>query len=1040
MSDDPVVPSPRLRLPSALLKIWGGDTQAAGNSEAGRTAEGFLSRHEGVHKIAKNLFAISPLAGDEAVFDAAMTWSEALRREPGVISGGLQARGLIVPCVLLLSDDGTAELEPDPITTDLATEEPDLEPGTYMSARAVQTLEYAVTTQLSGPYNTVSGSSLPLIQVTNPRYDKPPWRNREVLGQQSHWVERQGTAGVSAGLEEAVLRVTGGGGVGKTRMVWELLQKLRRQRLWLTVRSHRLRTPILAEQALRQILLPSAPQENDPLHPGLEAELDRLQIQQALENRRGRGGEGESRLLGDRAVVALEHLVSANREPIWLVIDDCHRLGDFDSDFLARVHDSPKLSKALRLVLIGRTAINWDDRFSSTPEMPISVLDEQETRKLAEQLTVGFALPEELLTRLLAEVGGNPFVLEEGLFALVHDKSLRRVYGSFFFAGNPEREFAPSQRFVRHIEAEVGRLSDLWPVRLLSLLDEAAPEAELASASSLIGHDTTPGWAAPLVDAGILVAAESPWGHGVTIATIAQREALEQTLSEADRDPLKQHVGELLAGSGEGGEAHWRSYQLLAGSAEATEPLLKLVRSSYATKLPQRELLDALTSELRRHHASGGDPAIELELLWRLLPLARRQGLLRNYEDELTRGVELGKSDPLRLLALASIKAEMEQESGRLEVAEGTIKKALEAAASAEPKRKALLLIQLGRLLQRQQRLGEAQELFLNVREAVGQEGSSPLTATCDFYLGNVALRQGRHEDAEQAHKAALKERRRHDLPGPTGASLSALGAVAIGRGHYPAALEYYREAQQLLEEHGKAADASYALIGVAKALNRMGDHTGATGPVRKALELRQDRGDSAGVAIAQLAVARNYFDIGRPDTALELARKAHFQLSMLSAEGHLADAEALIGRVHLSRRRYDRAKTRCTTAADLHRSEGDLEGAALDVSGLLEIALAEGDNESVRRHTTELKNLLNDLPPSDVGDLLAYRLYQGLEHLTAAGLKVGDPLTYLSKAYKGVLQKAEHLSHEQRQRYLFQLRNNQEIVAEATEKGLTGA
>ncbi len=1039
MSDDSVHASPRLRLPSAVLKIWGGEAAPDG-AGAEPTAEEVLRRNEGIHSIGEGLFAITPVPGDEAVFDAALTWSEAIRRQPDLVGGGLGARGLIVPGVLLLSADGTADLEPDAVTSDLAASEPDLEPGTYMSARAAQTLEYAVTTRLRGSYNTASGSSLPLIEVSGPRYDTPPWRNHEVLGQRTQWVERRASDALAAGLEEPVLRVTGPAGVGKSRIVWEILQKNRNLRLWLTARPSRLRTPVLAEQALRQILLPSAPQEDDPFHPRLEADLDRSQIQQALESRRGRGGAKESRLLGDRALVALEHLGPANRGPIWLVIDDCHRLGDLDAEFLDRIANIETVAGSLRLVLIGRTGTRWSDRFSSAAEIPVDVMSKSEIRELAEQLTVGFALPGKLLDRFLGEIGGNPFALEEGLFALVHDKSLRRVYGSFFFAGNPERPFAPSHRFVRHLESEVGRLTDPWPVRLLSLLDEAAPEAELASAASLIGHDTGAGWAAPLTDAGILTAADSPWGPGVTLATIAQREALEQTLTEDDRDRLKRRVGELLAETGEGGEAHWRAYRLLAGTPEAIEPLLKLVKSAHAAKLPQRELLDALTDELRRHHDSGGDPAIELELLWRLLPLARRQGLLRNYEKELARGVELGESEPLRLIALASIKAEMEQEAGRLEIAERTIKKALEAASGAEPARKALLLIQLGRLLQRQQRLDEAHELFINVREAVGQGGASPLTASCDFYLGNIALRQGRHEDAERNHLAALEERRRHDLAGPTGASLSALGAVAIARGHYPTALERYSEAQRLLEEHGKAADASYALLGVAKAMSRMGDYTGATGPVRRALALRMDRDDAAGVAIAQLAVAQNYFDIGQPDAALERAREAHFQLSMISDEGHLADAEALIGRVHLSRRHHDRAKTRCQAAADRHRAEGDLEGTALDLSSLLAIALAEGDTGAVRQHTTELKNLLADLPSSDVGDHLSHRLYQGLDHLTAAGLKVGDPLTYLDKAYQGVLEKAGHLSHEQRHRYLFQIRDNQEIVTEATEKGLAGA
>ena len=124
-----------------------------------------------------------------------------------------------------------------------------------------------------------------------------------------------------------------------------------------------------------------------------------------------------------------------------------------------------------------------------------------------------------------------------------------------------------------------------------------------------------------------------------------------------------------------------------------------------------------------------------------------------------------------------------------------------------------------------------------------------------------------------------------------------------MAQGRYPVALDYHLKAQELLENHGKGAETSYGHLGVAQALSRMGDFTGATAHVRKALALREGRDDTEGEAIARLAVAENYLQIGRLNTALEEARKAHFQLSLVSAEGHLADAEALIGRIHVGHR-----------------------------------------------------------------------------------------------------------------------------------------
>ena len=263
---------------------------------------------------------------------------------------------------------------------------------------------------------------------------------------------------------------------------------------------------------------------------------------------------------------------------------------------------------------------------------------------------------------------------------------------------------------------------------------------------------------------------------------------------------------------------------------------------------------------------------------------------------------------------------------------------------------------------------------------------------------------------------------------------------MAIARGNYPKALDYYRQAEEILDTHGKEGETSYSLLGQARALSRLGDYTGATRPVRQALALREGRDDAVGEALARLAVAKNYLDIGQPDAAMEQARQAHFQLNLISATEHLADADSLLGRIHVSQRRHDAGRRRFEAARKLHMAEGDAQAAAIDLAGLLEIALAVEDTQTVRRHTTDLKNELPELPSSDLSDTLSYRLYLGLEFLTSTGLNVGNPLSYLERAYRGVLDKAEHLSHEQRQRYLFQIPHNQAILAAATDKGLAAA
>ena len=220
-----------------------------------------------------------------------------------------------------------------------------------------------------------------------------------------------------------------------------------------------------------------------------------------------------------------------------------------------------------------------------------------------------------------------------------------------------------------------------------------------------------------------------------------------------------------------------------------------------------------------------------------------------------------------------------------------------------------LLLIQLGRLFMREQRYDEATELFTNLGKALAKQGSAALEATCDYFLGNIAFHEKRLKDALEHHQTALEKRREQNLLRPVGSSLSALGAVCVAMGDYPQALAAFQEAHEILVEHGKKADVSYTLRGLASAYTRLGDYASASHPIRAALRIRAGKDDVAGEAIARLEVAENYLLLGQPGAALEDARKAHFQLTLLSLEPHLANAEQLLGRICLAQRQYEEAE-----------------------------------------------------------------------------------------------------------------------------------
>lgn len=1034
------------RLPCAVIRLWWLDSEGR-LREPDAPPDRVGDRSEGFYDVG-GAWVVVPHGGDPAVFDAATDRARQLeletRRDGSAGTAEASLLAVIYPGMVSLGDD-RAQLEPDDLDSDLARDRPEFAPGVYLSGRAAKMLEYVPALGEGLSYQGHSGKALPFVRFEGPQYDGLPWRNPEVLGQSTRFVDReQLSESLSQLLRETVTRVSGPLGCGKSRLVWETIQRLAGARLWLRARPPRIESPIVSEQIIKQLLIPSAQQLADPLHPRFEAKVDRDQIRQALDKRSGRRSEAEIRLLNERATVALGHLAAKSEGPVWIVVDDFHQISPHDYAFLKHLLEAVDLT-LFRFVLIGRNGSPWPESLEPFPLLEVPPLEDEVMEAFAAAVTRGLSIPEAVEQRFLEATRGYPFAFEEGLFALVHEKYLRRIYGSFFFGGTEDLEYQPSARLVRHVEAEVSRLGEPLPVRLLSVTEHPVPASELASAASILGKSVPPGWEEPFVEARILDHVQSAWGRGVSIISPINRRALSHSLPPERALSARQALGELLSFGGAGGESHWLSYRLLAGSPEAIDPLLKLFKSRHVKEIAPDELIEALENELsslRQRQAdsdaaeSGESREIELELLWRLLPIARRLGRLSHYEEDLVRGVELSAESPQKLLGLASIKAEQDQESGRFQDAENTIQFALKAAGGLEARHKALLLMQLGRLFLRQNRFDEAETLFSNLLKALDEDEAVALTASCRFYLGNVALHRGNLEASHSYHLKALEQRQNHQLSRAAGVSFSALGAVATAQGNYPQALDYYTRSLELFKKHTKKED-TFALLGLARAYGRVGDFGAATKPARRALELLENRDDVVGEAIARLAVAMNYADLGQFDAALEAARKAHFQLTMASADEQLAETEMTLGMIHLRQGRTDDARRRFEEALGRFRELGKNLETSFVLAYLIEVSVAQEDAEAIRSFTAELKNRLKKLPPLDQGEILDFRIYRGLEWLSNNGFKVGDPASFLARAYQSVLTKAQNLSQEERQRYLFQIPANQEIVDSATRKGL---
>ncbi len=1012
------------RLPAAFLRYWTDDPRRESglfDAELYRLTRG----RQGFHRVKPGTLAITAETGDAAIVDTALHLGQ--RLIDLATKANERIRLLILPGEVLVSS-GTPQPASDLLVERAPSSFASLEPGVvHVTGWVLQAMELPWEATDAVKAREAGDQMPPLFKAGARKAETAPWRNREILNRRMKSVPRPALLKTGQELlSSPAWRIDGPVGCGKSYFAHQLLLATKTPRLWLRCEPAHRRTGSLATQLTDQLAAVADHQTSAVIFPRLRDP--------------GSGGWlPDSETTSDPQELAdlLARLSAATDRTFYLVIDDLEQGTPEDLDTLAQLTQVQELGRSFRLLLIGRSGAGLPDRLESVPRLEVGPFSEREMSEFSPQLFTGLSLPSATQSRLHDATLGCPFALEEAMIALIREQSLRRVYGGFFFAGQDTASFSPSPRLLCHLQAEAFRQEIETPAHLLSLLDSGLPAEILAEVAEELGQPLLDDWTDRGLASRLLATMDSPWGPGVGFNCPVFGTILRFGIDSEAIPHLKGTLGHTLATASSSGKSVWDSYRLLRGTAGAIEPLLKTLSSSYAAQIPRDDLLEILSQELYRHRERGGDFEIEMQLLWKLLPLARKLGRLNEFIEDLERGVELAEDQPRRLLALAGLKAELDQDAGRYTQAEETIRTALEAAQGADERRQALLLIQLGRLQLDQERYDEAKQLLDKLADNLDRSGLNALAASCKYYLGNIALHEERYEEALELHQEALERRQEQKLNRVAGNSLTAMGAVNMALGNYPQALQCYQDALELLEQHGGEIDRAYPLIGLGRAMNHLGDYTSAASTLREALTLREGKDDIAGEAVARLAIAENQLFLGQLDRAQEEATKALFQFNLLSRKALLADAEQLLGKIQIRLRLHDSARNHLENALELHGQKGNLRSIAFDKAYLLKLAMLDEKTEEIARLTSELDEAVKGLARPDLEEQLHFRLFQSTRWLRHRGKPAPEPEPFLEQAYRELLRKASHLKPELRHQFLFQISEYREILEEGSRAGL---
>ncbi|MEJ2086457.1 MAG: ATP-binding protein, partial [Acidobacteriota bacterium] len=606
------VVSIELRLPAAILRFWTPDPSSQGSVEEdlGR----LVPAVPGFHNLSPGTVAITAESGDPAIFDSAVYLGEQLIE--GARRRGTELRLLILPGEVVRHGE-KVELATDALIESSPTWFSGLEPGKiHMTSWTVHMREQpSQVREIRTQSGTPSEHSLPIFQTESALSDVTPWRNPDILNRKIRFVARDDLSEKGSSLlSEPAWRIEVPVGCGKSYFAHHLLASAAIPRIWLRgAPAHRRRFGLT-----RQLLDQLGAASKDSKSKGLTPVLGDLDLLQALRHEIGGVGEDPSHGGADQLPTILQHLTESSEGPFYLVCDDLQLNTEDDLEALEGLLGRPELGRGFRLLLIGRGGRELPNALTTLPMLTVGPFEDDEMSQFSSQLFSGLSLPASTRDRLHDSTSGCPFALEEGMFALIREKSLRRVYGSFFFAGQDSAGFSPSPRFLCHLQAEAYRLAIEEQLQLLSIIDGGSPQSIIGRSASRFGGRSRADWDLVGSESGLLESVDTPWGPGVDFTCSAFGATLAHGVAPDALPQLRTAIGSILASESKSGEANWESYRLLKSTEEGVGALIKTLESSYSSQIPSAELLEVLTQELYRHRERRGSAEIELSLLWKL--------------------------------------------------------------------------------------------------------------------------------------------------------------------------------------------------------------------------------------------------------------------------------------------------------------------------------------------------------------------------------------------------------------------------------------
>ena len=613
-------------------------------------------------------------------------------------------------------------------------------------------------------------------------------------------------------------------------------------------------------------------------------------------------GPGPAETEGAAAVARLL-MSSSTCLPVVVLLEDVHWADPASARLLGMLPDH--IDEGRILVVATSRPADQEARpiFASTTRITLGPLTDRQVEALLDELLDRVdEIPPDLVERVTAAAGGNPFYVEEFVRMLIDEGAVRADDDAWTLdTARLERTRIPTTlRGV--LQARLDRLpnGEFVLLQRASIVGPTFWASSLPRPEGVTGEEVGP-WLASLARKGLVQREPTSDFAGddeYRFAHALLYEVAYESVLLADRPALHAHVADWMAQRADGAAAtiagHYRSADRRDDAARWFAIAARRARSRGAAE----EGIESATAAIDCGLPDRGLADCLEDLIECLVIRAHYEEALGLTDD--LEAVALRLDDPAIVALTHTVRSHLLIRLGRTRDALAEAEAAVSAASVLPPDSAAVIdaLTEWGWVLVR---LGRADEAAGHARDALARLGSVPDSALWNRVTnlaGVASMIAGRYADAEQHLDAALGRSRLRGARRSEAGILINLSEIARLRGDTERAIGLGREALDVVRSIGDIDQEALVMSNLGGALVEGGDAVSALSLLRSAITAHDQSGASEHSSETHRFLAEALIELGDLVGA-RVETQAALQLALTNENpDHLGHAWITAGRI----------------------------------------------------------------------------------------------------------------------------------------------